>query len=483
MFKDLKIRHRIMLGYALPVIIFITLLSVVYLNLRNLAGSYQSVTSYLGKVMEADDMALGLSQMVRATRGFVITQDESYLTTFDTGEKQFRENAASLEKSVRIEEQRQRLRSITDLGDSLVKHERMLMDKVRDAGPNAGTDIVRTGEGRKMILDVTRLTHEFVSRERQLLEAEALQVAQSLQMMTLILVAGSIAVIILSTGAAYLISRGIMLTMNSTVNAISSASTEIASTVSQHERTANAQAASANETSATMEELNASSRQVAEQAEIAASGMRRVLTLADEGSAIVKSTLEGMNTTRDKTNAVAQQILRLSEQTSQIVSITNLVSDLANQTNLLALNAAVEAARAGEHGKGFAVVASEIRKLADQSKKSAERIQALVTDVQKATDSTVMAAEEGTKTVDEGTKLAQKTFDAFSEVNASINSSFEGFKQISLNVSQQAAAIKQVLEAMTAISAGTRETAAGIGQTKIGVEKLNDTARGLKAIV
>lgn len=483
MFKDLKIRHRITLGYALPVVIFISLLSFVYLNLHALAESYQSVTSYLSKVIEADDLALGLSKMVRATRGFVISKDDSYLKTFDDGEKGFRENAASLQKTVRIEEQRQRLQSIIDLGNNLTMFERRLIDKVRIEGPDAVTEVFRSGEGRDMIIEIDRMTHAFVSRERELLEAEALQVGQSLNAMTTLLIAGSAAVFMISAGTAYLISRGIVLTMNGTVNAISSASSEIASTVSQHERTANTQAASANETSATMEELNASSRQVAEQAEIAAAGMRRVLDLSEEGSGIVKSTLEGMNTTREKTNAVAEQILRLSEQTSQIVTITNLVSDLANQTNLLALNAAVEAARAGEHGKGFAVVASEIRKLADQSKKSAEKIQALVTDVQKATDSTVMAAEEGTKTVDEGTRLAQKTFNAFSEVNASINSSFESFKQISLNVTQQAAAVKQVLEAMTAISAGTRETAAGIGQTKIGVERLNDTAKGLKAIV
>ncbi len=87
----------------------------------------------------------------------------------------------------------------------------------------------------------------------------------------------------------------------------------------------------------------------------------------------------------------------LSEQIGQIYNITNLVGDIANQTNMLALNAAVEAARAGEQGKGFAVIATEIRKLADQSRKSAERINNLVTDIQNATNTTVIVTDEGKK--------------------------------------------------------------------------------------
>jgi hypothetical protein len=114
-----------------------------------------------------------------------------------------------------------------------------------------------------------------------------------------------------------------------------------------------------------------------------------------------------MNALREKVDAIADQILRLSEQTNQIGGISGLVSDLANQTNMLALNAAVEAVLAGEHGKGLAVVSGEIRKLADQSRKSAEKINALVADIQTAINSTVMVTDEGTKTVEEGVKIAQ----------------------------------------------------------------------------
>ncbi len=77
---------------------------------------------------------------------------------------------------------------------------------------------------------------------------------------------------------------------------------------------------------------------------------------------------------------------------------------------MLALNAAVEAVRAGEHGKGFAVVASEIRKLADESRKSAEKIYTLVADIQTSINSTVMATEAG---VESGVETAQKNSRSF----------------------------------------------------------------------
>ena len=266
-------------------------------------------------------------------------------------------------------------------------------------------------------------------------------------------------------------------------NAIATTSTEMATTVEQHERVVAQQAAAVNETTTTMDELEASFRQSSEQVNVAASRARQALTLTEEGSSAVKQTLGGMSSLKSKVEAIAEQILRLSEQTSQISNITNLVSDLANQTNLLALNAAVEAARAGEHGKGFAVVAAEIRKLADQSKKSAERINTLVMDIQNATNATVMATEEGTKTVDEGTHLTHRTVEVFDGLAASITSVFESAQQTMLNVKQQLAAVGQVVEAMESINAGSKEASSGIGQTKLSVQQLNEVAQSLQVMV
>jgi methyl-accepting chemotaxis protein len=143
----------------------------------------------------------------------------------------------------------------------------------------------------------------------------------------------------------------------------------------------------------------------------------------------------------------------------------------------------VEAARAGGYGKGFAVVAAEIRKLVDQSRTSAERIRTLVAAIQDATNATVMVTEEGTDMVAEGLQLAQATAEAFTSLAMSIGSASENIQHISLHVRQQAAAIGQVADAMNTLNAGARETAAGITQTKISVQKLDEVALHLKAMV
>lgn len=271
--------------------------------------------------------------------------------------------------------------------------------------------------------------------------------------------------------------------INNIVDIIAKVAAEIAAAVAQRERSVTNQASSVNQTTTTMDQLGASSQQVAQQAEAAAAGARQALNLTQGGTTAVESTLEEMGELKEKVGAIAQQISLLSTQTDQIGNISVLVSDLASQTNMLALNAAVEAVRAGENGRGFAVVASEIRKLADQSKKSAARISELVTDLQSSINSTVIVTSEGSKRVESGVEIAHKTAEAFTGVAEAVNDVVLNNQQISLNIKQQAIAIQQVVEAMNVINQGAKETASSISQTKLGTQKLKDTADELKRIV
>ncbi len=288
---------------------------------------------------------------------------------------------------------------------------------------------------------------------------------------------------LISLGIILIIARNIAASLQKSVGTIAATSTQIASAVEEQERIAVQQATSVIQITSTMDELGASSVQSAEQAQASASGANQALALAEGGTKAAQNTLDEMSSLKQSVGAIAQQILQLSRQTNQIGDISALVGDLANQTNMLALNAAVEAARAGEHGKGFAVVAGEIRKLADQSKKSAEKIDTLVTDIQSAINSTVSVTDRGTKTVAEGMQLTHGTAESFVGVADSINNIFLHSQQISLNAKQQALATHQVVDAMNSLTLAAQETASGISQIKVGTQQLKAAAQNLKAMV
>lgn len=83
----------------------------------------------------------------------------------------------------------------------------------------------------------------------------------------------------------------------------------------------------------------------------------------NNGQNIVYNLSSFAKNTIQKNDMVIKILNSLKTKTEEIVTITNVISQVSEQTNLLALNAAIEAARVGEAGKGFAVVANEIKNL------------------------------------------------------------------------------------------------------------------------
>jgi len=284
-------------------------------------------------------------------------------------------------------------------------------------------------------------------------------------------------------GAIVLVTRMMTLTLDENISTLATTSEQIATTADVHERIASDQATAMNETTTTMEQLGQSSRLSSGQAETGAKEASQSLSLAENGAQTVQQTLDAMSDLKNKVSGLAQEILALSDRIDQVGEVSTFVGDLANQTNMLAMNAAVEAAHAGEHGKGFAVVATEIRKLADQSTKSVSRIHDLVVDIQQATNSSVLATEEGTNVVDQAMTLAQQTADVFNNLGNSINNTAESVQQLSLNNKEQASAINQVVEAVESLNVGAQEAASGLKQTSEGLQTLNRAVLNIQSMV
>jgi methyl-accepting chemotaxis protein len=288
---------------------------------------------------------------------------------------------------------------------------------------------------------------------------------------------------LLSLGFIALTVQSITKALTQSTATVSKSSEQIANTIVEQERLLLEQAGSVRETTSTIEELGSSSMQSAIKAENSASEAQKALQLSETGALAVARTIEGITDLRNRVEAIADKIMQLSQQTGQIASVSDLVADIANQTNMLSLNAAVEAARAGEQGKGFAVVAGEVRKLADQSKKSAEKINLLISEVQASINSTVMVTDEGTKTAAQGITLAADTAEAFSGIERAINAVFANTQEISSSSKRQAITVQQAVAAINAINLGSQETSAGVAQVKQATNDLVNTTNQLQGIV
>lgn len=229
-------------------------------------------------------------------------------------------------------------------------------------------------------------------------------------------------------------------------------------------------AASMQEVSATLEQITQGSENVLEQvlemSKGADVGTETVGEIKTRAQKMQKETVESKDAAVEMIGEVGEsleQAVAESRNVKQIGDLTGNILNIANQTNLLALNASIEAARAGEAGRGFAVVADEIRKLADDSKETANDIQNISGMVMDAVEK---LSEHATKMMDFVKTDVIKDYDSFVAIVNQYEQDAEEMRSIFEDFSVKANAIADTMETMNTgignISTTVDESARGV---------------------
>ncbi|WP_144512496.1 methyl-accepting chemotaxis protein [Bacillus sp. FJAT-22090] len=208
-----------------------------------------------------------------------------------------------------------------------------------------------------------------------------------------------------------------------------------------------------------------------------------------EGQTSVDMQTKKMDESIRVSTEVNRSVNDLKEMIEEVTGFVGIITSIAGQTNLLALNASIEAARAGEAGKGFAVVADEIRKLAQETSKSASEITIIIEKTADKTDLAVLNFEQSNKLVDEQREALKITEEAFNKIKRMYEGIVDGFKQTaaamntvnedSQNVSSQ---IQEVTSQIEDFAASTEEIAATGQEQLASTETIATSAKELDGL-
>ncbi|HWC74596.1 MAG TPA: methyl-accepting chemotaxis protein [Gemmatimonadales bacterium] len=216
---------------------------------------------------------------------------------------------------------------------------------------------------------------------------------------------------------------------------------------------------------------------------------RRITEIAQQahkrGEEVAKSSTLLMNMLLHMDHA-SELAAELDRESREIGKLVDGITRIASQTDLLALNAAIEAARAGQHGLGFRVVAGEVRKLAEQSARSAEEVRSRVRATQEQIARVVDAMRQGREAAQGVGSVATTVQGALDAIFSDLNTTVQFATTFAAATENQTKSMKEVLHRMEEVAAiadgaatGARQTSAATAQQIASLGELTTTSQQL----
>jgi methyl-accepting chemotaxis protein len=476
--------RKIAAGFTLAFLLLLGIGTVAYRSITSLTNVNQLII-HTHKVLE--DVAGILSLLKDAEtgqRGYVITADETFLEPYQSGVAGVPPVIKDLRQlTLDDAHQQERIDQAEPLIAAKLAELKLTIDMRRKGNLEGTTEIVRGGEGKRIMDNLRRILGQMDSEERDLLNQRVDEVRAAASGAKSEIVFGTVFCLLFVTAAGLLITRSLSGQIGAAVQHVQSSSAELQSAANQQASGAKESSTAMTEITTTISELLATSRQIAESAQRVAHVAEETSSAARAGDQTVQKTHESVSGIKRQVDLIVTHMLDLGKKSQQIGGILEIINELAEQTNILAINATIEASGAGDAGKRFGVVADEIRKLADRVGGSTKEIRLLIEEIRAAVNTTVMATEGGSKAVDLGALQFAEVTTALRQIMDLLGTTTEAAREIELSTKQQATAVAQVNAAASDIAKASKETEVSANQTLQTAGQLAELSRELTRLI
>ncbi|WP_438348685.1 methyl-accepting chemotaxis protein [Paenibacillus sp. FA6] len=266
-------------------------------------------------------------------------------------------------------------------------------------------------------------------------------------------------------------------------------SMEITTNIEEISEQASQQSKSISESVTSLEEISSGVSTIAGSTNLLSDTSMEMRDQSEQGSENVGKVMHQMDSIHKSVLNSVGSIEQLQNRSGQIGEIVQVITQIATQTQLLSLNASIEAARAGEEGRGFAVVANEVKKLAEESRKSAEQITELIHFIQKETQTAVDAINEGERNVEVGIEIVKETGTLFNALLTATESVTSQIQEVSAATEEMVAETEQITASIKHLAViaernaeVSEEIKSSAHEQRISSNKMVDTAEHLNQI-
>ena len=513
-FKNMKIRSRLMVGFGIVLSLFVVCGVITTLLLMKSDRSVKVVREEsMPFALTAKDIAFHVVQVQQFLTDVSATHDTGVLKEAEDSAQAFRQNIAKFREMYRVKNDQESLRKLEDLESSFNSYYetgKTMANAYVNQGIEAGNILMEDFD--KTSIAITSIVEEFVKQQTDEASAMTGNVQKSIGQIMVVLLVISLITIVSGFLIAWYITSSVVrpliravdvsnsiangdltvkIESDSTdetgqlLNSMNNMITNLKKLIAGIKETSSNMASASEQLSASSEEMSKGvvsqsdrSTQIASAAHemsqtvveiarnassiaVSASGTANV---AKEGEHIVDKSVSEVKDIAATVSESSKVMVSLGERSRQIGDIIRVISEIADQTNLLALNAAIEAARAGEQGKGFAVVADEVRKLAERTAKATSEIGSMIGAIQEEVQKSVTSMDEVSKMVGTGVEFSTQTGEALHKIVSSVSELQMMVQQIASATEEMSATSEQISGDIMAVANVSKETSTGSEQ-------------------
>lgn len=261
---------------------------------------------------------------------------------------------------------------------------------------------------------------------------------------------------------------------------------QIAGAMEEVANGAEQQSASTEAARTTVNGISDAAERIAGSTANSAAAAQVAVQLATEGNAVIRHVVDQMTSIQSTVSGLNSSMQGLTERSSQISDVVKVISDIAAQTALLALNASIEAARAGEHGYGFTVVATEVKKLAEETARSAEEIAVMTRGIRLDTEKSGELTHSVVREVASGITATESAGTSFANIERAVSDVAQQIRDNSRaarNMSDEARAARSAIGEVSNVAmntaASTEEVSAAAQEQLAAMEEILASASAL----